>query len=732
MTARRTRLRRKQRTHIGIIALQVLAVVLGVVLLLGAAGAVSAAAVVNTWLQDLPDYDRPGAFDVAEATRIYSADGKLLARLYLENREVVPLSKMSTDLVHAVVSVEDERFYQHNGVDIIGLGRAVVVNLTRGFGQEGASTITQQYIRNTILLDERTQISLARKVREAYLAMQLEKRYSKDQILQMYLNAIYFGEGAYGAQAASRTYFAKPASQLTLAEAATLAGLPQQPSRLDPYENPEGAVARRNEVLGDMVKNGYITTEQYQAASSEKLRLKRAKEPNDGIYHAPYFVAHVKKELQTKFSPAVVFKGGLVVRTSLDTRMQKYAEQAVKQKLDSPGDPECALVSIDPRTGYVKAMVGGRDYNKRKFNLATQGKRQPGSSFKTFVLVTALKQGMPPYYRIDSSSPAYIQTKPKPWVVSNSEGSGHGLMSLESATRASVNTVYARVAWEVGAKEIAKVAKAMGIKTPIPNYPSIALGTRNVSPYEMASAYGTLATGGVHHDPVVITQVDNHLGETIYKAKTRGKRAISAEVAHAATEVLKGVITGGTATRAQIGRPAAGKTGTSQEHRDVWFVGYTPQLVTAVWVGYPTEKTIRVNGARAFGGTVCAPIWASFMKRALAGQPKLNFPSAKDPRYTPSKFHIPVSKPPSFVGMTLASAIDKMNGYKYTVEYVYSTKPKGTVVGQTVKNSSIVLRVSKGPAPVVPKPPKPPGGGSGGTTTTPPGGGGGTTSTPTP
>jgi len=647
MSARRRRLRRTHKGRGLTIALRLAAVAVLVIALIAGAGAVTAAAMVQTWLKDLPDPDAPGAFEVARATKIYSADGKLLARLYLENREVVPMSKISTDLADAVVAIEDERFYSHNGVDPVGLGRAVVVNVTRGFGEEGASTITQQYVRNTILLDERTDISIARKVREAYLAMELEKRYDKREILQMYLNAVYFGEGAYGAQAASRTYFAKPATNLTLAEAALLAGLPQQPSRLSPYDNPDGAVTRRNEVLSRMYEQGYITKAELDEAVATKLELHRAHAPDDGIFQAHYYVAHVKKVLQEKFSPAVVFKGGLTVYTSLDTKMQKAAERAVFDRLPKSGGPEGALVAIDPRNGHVKALVGGRDYRKSKFNLATQGKRQPGSSFKTFVLVCALEQGMPPWYRVDSSSPAYIPTKPKPWVVSNSEGQGRGSMTFEAATRSSVNTVFARVIWGIGAKKVARTAKRMGIETPLGSYPSMALGARNVSVLEMASAYGTLANNGVHHDPVVITKVVGGDGKVLLEEKGRGERVLKPEVAYAATQVLKGVITGGTATRAQIGRPAAGKTGTSQDHRDVWFVGYTPQLVTAVWVGHRKEKTIYVNGSRAFGGTVCAPIWAAFMKKALAGEKILNFKKAKEPKYNASKFRIPHGADPS-------------------------------------------------------------------------------------
>lgn len=732
MSARRTRLRRSRRTHRRNIVVTALGIATGMFILLLTASAAMGAGLVQTWLSDLPDPDAPGAFEVARPTKIYSADGKLLARLYLENREVIQMSRMSTDLVDAVIAVEDERFYQHKGVDPVGLMRAAVVNLTQGFGTEGASTITQQYIRNTILLDERTEISIARKVREAYLALELERRYSKDEILEMYLNAIYFGQGAYGAQAASRAYFAKDASELTLAEAALLAGLPQQPSRLDPYANPKGATARRNEVLRDMHTNGYITAAELKAAKEEPVRLKRARLPEDGIYLAPYFVAHVKKELQAKFSESVVFKGGLVVRTTLDTRMQAAAEEAVKDGLGAHG-PEGALVSIDPRNGQVKALVGGRNYRKNKFNLATQGHRQAGSAFKTFTLVTAINEGMPPDFGVDSSSPARIPTKPTPWVVANSEGAGHGIMSLSSATHRSVNTVFARVAWEIGAKKIVKMAKAMGIDSKLPAYPSITLGTGLVSPYEMASAYGTLATGGIHNEPIVITRVTDSSGRQIFTAKKQSRRAVRPEVAAVATKTLKGVITNGTGTRARIGRPAAGKTGTSQDYRDVWFVGYTPQLVTSVWVGHRTEKTIYVNGARAFGGTVCAPIWAQYMKKALKGYPELDFPKADSPKYNRSKFKIAVSKPPQLTGEEWDSVKQQLSGRKTKIEYIYSSAPKGTVVQQYVKDGTIYIRVSKGPKPAAP-PPTDSGGGDtgGGDTGGGDTGGGDTTTTPSP
>lgn len=684
--SRRSRERRARRTHPSKTFLRIVGVVLGVVLLLGVVGAATAVAAVNSWLQGLPDYTNPKAFELAQPTKIYSADGKLLAKLYLQNREVVPMSQMASDLVHGVIAVEDERYYQHGGVDPIGIVRAVFS--TASGDRQGASTITQQYIRATILLDERTQMTLARKVREAYLAEEIQKTLSKDTILENYLNTVYFGEGAYGVEAASRTFFSRSAKDLALPQAALIAGLLQSPSRLDPYVNPTGAIARRKEVLGRMLYNKYITQADYAQAVDAPLALKRENQPLNGVYAAPYFVSHVKKLLQQQFSQGVVFNGGLTVYTTLDTRLQDFADAAATKRFKKTKDPMVALVSIDPRNGYVKAMVGGRDYAKNKFNFATQGYRQPGSSFKTFVLVTALQQGMPPSYQVDSNAPVTIPSKPK-WTVNNDEGSGHGMMSLDSATWSSVNAVYARVAWALGIKKVAHTAKVMGIKTSLPNYPSIALGSVNCTPYEMASAYGTLATGGVHYDPVVITRVDDSSGNMIFKAQPHGTQAIKPSVAYAATKVLEGVINQGTGSAANINRPAAGKTGTSQSNRDLWFVGYTPQLVTSVWVGYPMERTVEIDGSKGFGGTVAAPIWAAFMSKALSGQSARNFASAPDPNYDASKFDIPVSDATKYA----------MSHRSTVTVYVYSSEPKGSVISKSTDKSTgtTTVTISKGP-----------------------------------
>lgn len=695
-------------------------VLFGVVLLMTLAGVATAAAAVNLWLKGLPDYRSPEAFQVAQPTKIYSADGVLLAKLYLQNREVVPMSQISTSLSNGIVAVEDERYFHHGGIDPLGIVRAAFT--TASGDRQGASTITQQYIRNTILLDERTEITLARKVREAYLAIEIQKILSKETILESYLNTVYFGEGAYGAEAAARTYFAKSAKDLTIPEGALIAGLVQSPSRLDPYSNQSGAIARREVVLDRMLRNRYITQAEHDAAVAAPLVLKRENEPTNGIYAAPYYVAYVKKLLQKQFTGGVVFNGGLTVYTSLDTRMQKQAESAALRKFKRAKYPSVALVAIDPRNGHIKAMVGGKDYTKSKFNLATQGSRQPGSSFKTFVLAAALAQGMPPSFDVDSHSPVTIPAKPKPWVVSNSEGDGKGLMSLESATWGSVNTVFARVAAEIGIKNVTRTAKAMGIKTRLPNLPAISLGAVNCTPLEMASAYGTLATNGTYHEPVAITRVTNREGATIFQAKSRGKQAIKPQIAYATTRVLEGVISRGTGHEANIGRPAAGKTGTSQSNRDAWFVGYTPQLVTSVWVGYPKERTIVVDGSKGYGGTLAAPIWAAFMRKALEGMPSRDFLTASEPHYNADKFEIAVSK----------ETRDAMNRKKTITQYVYSSLPKGSIISKTTDNGVTTIVISKGKKPNG----KSSGGGSSGGGSSgggeDPDGGGSTPSTPTP
>jgi 1A family penicillin-binding protein len=630
-----SRLRRERQHRPRRIVLSLLAAAAAILLVVVVLGAGAAWGYVADALKGLPNVDDPNAFTVAQPTKIYSANGKLLANFYLENREIVPISAVSTDLVHAVVAVEDERFYQHNGIDAVGIARAIFIDLTTMSMKEGASTITQQYVRNTILVAERYKITPQRKIREMYLAYEFEKRHTKSEVLEAYLNTVYFGDGSYGAEAASLSYFGKHANELSVGEAALLSGLPQSPLRLNPYYNMEGAKSRQRWVLGRMVANGYITQAQANAAAAEKIVLSKKIDPNQGIYDCAYFVSYIRKQLLTQYPDSLIFKGGLKVYTTIDTGLQRAAERAVRKTLPYKKDPDAALVSINPHNGNIVAMYGGRDYAKNSYNYATQGKRQPGSAFKTFVLVTALEKGIPPRRPMNASSPALIPSHPV-WRVNNSEGSGKGYITLSAATRSSVNCVFARLIWELGADEVAATAKRMGITSHIPALPSIALGSAPVSPLEMASAFGTLANEGILVRPTGITKILASDGTVMYEHKPSGTRVLTARIAWATTQQLMGVVTGGTGTRAQLyGREVAGKTGTAQNYQDAWFVGYTPQLVTAVWMGY-SEGSIpmrNVHGQRAFGGTFCAPIWHTFMTAALRGEPALHFARAAAPHY---------------------------------------------------------------------------------------------------
>ena len=638
MASRRERLRRRSSTRspAGAIALRVAFVSLLAAVVLLVAGAATAFAVVSSWLQKpkLPEMSAD-AFYMPQATHIYSGDRKpvLLATFSNQNRVVINLDQMSPWLVKGIVAVEDERFYQHQGVDFVGVLRAAILDLMGGHVQQGASTITQQYVRNTVLVKEKNERSLQRKVREMYLASELEAKFGKEKILSGYLNTVYFGEGAYGVEAAAETYFGKHASELTLAQAAMIAGLPQSPIRLSPFHNLKGAIARRNVVLDRMVANHYITVAQELKAESKRVVVNTKRVGTSMVYSAPYFVEYVHKILiRVMGSKTAVDEGGLQVYTTLDTGMQRTAEQSVAKILDRKGDPAAALVAIDPRTGAIRAMVGGD--GSSQFNYAAQAKRQPGSSFKVFVLAEALTKDIPPNRGIDSASPVTIPSKPKPWVVSNSEGKGSGYMSIESATWHSVNCVYARLIQELGPANVRDLANRMGITTKLPKIPSIALGTAEVTPLEMASAYSTLADNGVHNQATSILKITRSDGTPRNVWHPHGTKVLTPEVAYAETKILEGVISQGTGTAADIGRPAAGKTGTTQNYGDAWFVGYTPQLATSVWVGYPdSQKSMSsVHGIRVFGGTFPAQIWSSFMRSALPAQTE-DFKSEPAPSY---------------------------------------------------------------------------------------------------
>lgn len=613
---------KKRRVRIAILLLSLLTIVV-VGLVAGASSIVASA------FTDLPTVNDPKIGQQPQKTKVYDAWGREVVQFYAENRENVRYDQISSWLVKAIVASEDERFYQHKGVDVKGIMRALAVDVASGRVVEGGSTITQQFVKNTLGTSERT---LTRKLREAILAYRLEQRYpgrkGKDTILTMYLNTIYFGAGAYGVETASQVYFHKHAKNLTLYQAAFLAGMPQSPSSFSPYSDKKEALARRAEVLRKMLRNRFITREQYDSAINAKLRIFS---PRGQQYsEAPYFFEYVKSLLIKKFGANMVFQGGLRVRTTLNPRMQLAAERAVSSTLYEKDDPAASLTAVDPKTGYIRAMVGGKNFAQSKFNLATQGRRQPGSAFKVFVLVTALQQGISPYDQYDSSTPITIRLPGKDWRVSNAEPGTGGMMTVADATAHSVNVVFAQMMMDVKPKKVVQTAHSMGIVSPLETLPAIALGGlgKGITTLDMASAYATLAMQGVRFPATAILEVKTANGKVLLKTRPKGKRVLTKAVASEATRMLEGVITGGTGRNANIGRPAAGKTGTSQTYRDAWFCGYTPDMAAAVWVGYAKRQVpmYSVHGMRVFGGTFPAEIWRKFMETVLEDTPANGFP----------------------------------------------------------------------------------------------------------
>ena len=573
---------------------------------------------------------------------MFATDGSLITTLHAEqNREEISLDEMAGVLKSAVVAIEDSRFFAHNGVDLRALARALRRNAEAGAVREGGSTITQQYVKNVLLDSEKT---VSRKVREAVLAVQLERTHTKEAILEGYLNRIYFGNGAYGVQAASSMYFDKPASAISLAEAALLAGLIQSPESYDPFTNAETALARRQVVLGRMQELGAAPEADIAAAEAAPLGV-AAKKPTNDRYPAGYFVERVKRFVldDERFGPTpadrrrLLFEEGLRIRTTVDLRIQQAAEESVKGVLANPGtDPSGAVVVLDPHTGFVKALVGGRDFfgtePEAKFDLATQGLRQTGSSFKPIVLAEALAQGISPD-KVYEAPPTLTFPMPdgqEPWVVGNYEGEGGPPENLVDATVHSVNTVYAQLIHEVGPQKAIDMAHNLGIAGSLQPYPSAVLGSNEVSVLDMASAYSTFAADGMHADPVFVTEITRADGSVLYRRPSTLRRAIPTAVARGVTGILSQVVQRGTGAAAGLGaRPVAGKTGTANEWRDAWFVGYTPELVTAVWVGFPERLRSMVPPAtpiRVTGGSWPAQIWHRVMEPALGDTPITAFP----------------------------------------------------------------------------------------------------------
>ncbi len=638
--------------------------------------------------------------EIGQNSFIFAANGSLLGSIPAErNRTPVALWRVSPWMRKATVAIEDHRFYQHGGVDYEGIARAAWKDLSAGHVVQGGSTITQQLVRNLYISKERT---FKRKLKEACLALKLSRAKSKDWILTQYMNQVYYGNHAYGIEAAAQTYFSKHARQLTLVQSALLAGLPQAPSVYDPLHRPAAALARRDAVLRAMHDYGGISAEQYREAVAQRgLRLKPGK-----LYtriREPYFFSYVRDQLLAEYGANTVRSGGLRVYTTINPRLQAAAVKAIKDTLYLRDDPAAAVVSINPSNGAIRAMTAvtpGRTGNQ--FNLVAQARRQPGSTFKAFVLTAALEQGMNPNSTYYTSAPFHYQPDPytEAWDVSTYGGTYSGSISVTSATLASDNTVYAQLTLDVTPEKVAEMAHRLGVQSTLDVVPAMGLGADAISPLEEASAYATLAGGGIYSKPMAIRKVVLANGKVDTDAgwgKPQRRRAVSDGVAYEVTKILEANVLGGTGVGAYFGRPTAGKTGTTDNHADAWFSGYVPQLETTVWVGYPQGEIPMesVHGISVAGGTFPATIWRLFMEVALENSSALDWQQPRNPAvwrpFTQGQYASSLSPTTTTTTTTTTS----------TARTTTSVPTTPTATGRT---ATIVPR----PPPPPPPPPEPP------------------------
>ncbi|WP_448561290.1 transglycosylase domain-containing protein [Trichothermofontia sp.] len=573
--------------------------------------------------RNLPDVRTLKTFAPAETTYIYDIDGNLLASIHDEaNREVLPLDRFSPHLKRAILAIEDSHFYQHHGINPSSIVRALLVNLDRGHTAEGGSTLTMQLVKNIFLTPERT---LSRKVAEAVLALRLEQTLEKDEILEMYLNQVYWGHNNYGAATAARSYFDKSASELSLAEAALMAGLVQAPEDYSPFVNYKEAKRRQALVLQRLADLEWITPAEAEAARKEPIMLGKITSFQQS--QMPWVTGAVIQELTDRFGHDAVVKGGMRVQTTVDSRLQRIAEEVVRNghaslRRRGVNADQMALVAIDPRTHFVKAMVGGVDYEKSQFNRAIQAQRQPGSAFKPFVFYAGFATGKYTPESIIMDSPVSYRDGSGYYSPRNYDGSFGGAMTIRRALEMSRNVPAIKMGQAVGLNKVIEICRTLGIKSPMEPVISLPLGAVDLTPMEMAGAYATFANYGWHSDPTFIVQVTDSSGNILLDNTPEPKPLLDAWASASITSVLQGVITHGTGTAAQIGRPAAGKTGTTSAERDIWFVGYVPQLATAIWVG---NDDYRPLGQGATGGGMVAPVWRDFMSQALKGVPVEQF-----------------------------------------------------------------------------------------------------------
>lgn len=577
----------------------------------------AAVAVLNMTGKDLPNVELLAKFEPSETTRIYAADGSQIATLFRENRSWVPLDQIPKSMKDAIVASEDSRFYQHHGVDPKGIVRSILADLKGGGARQGASTITMQLAREIFLHPQK---SLHRKIQESIIAMQIERRFTKSEILERYLNQIYFGSGAYGIEAAAQNYFGKHAKQLDLAESAMIAGLPPAPSIYSPFVDRESAHIRQGLVLKRMVECGYITQDEANAAGQENLKYAEHKTELQSLKY-PYFTTYVLKQLAMKYSDDLLYRGGLKIYTTLDPKMQEIAkaamrrgfQKAVNENMDASTG---ALVALDPKTGYIRAMVGGLNYTeKNQFNRAWQAKRQPGSSFKPIVYTAAIDTGYNPYMTIVDAPIGYRLGDGVVWAPQNSDRKFAGALTIRDALKWSRNVPAVKLMEKVGIDAVLDYAARLGIHEPLEPMLSVALGSCTVTPLELASLYAVFPAGGMRYEPTAIKVIFDSSGNVIEDHRwPQPEEVIAESTAFTMVEMLRTVIESGTGYSANIGRPAAGKTGTTDEFRDAWFVGFTPELSCAVWAGNDDNHPMN----HVYGGDLPAPIWADFMRNALA------------------------------------------------------------------------------------------------------------------
>jgi penicillin-binding protein 1A len=600
--------------------LPVLFLTLAAAFLGGAAGFI----IFSAW--DLPQVRTLEEYRPSITSRVYSENNRLLAEFFLENRTPVSLEDIPENLLQALIATEDTRFYDHPGIDYRGMARAFIRNVRARKVLEGGSTLSQQLAKVLFLTPER---SYTRKLKEMALALRIEQQYTKREILSLYLNQIYFGSGAYGVEAAAQIYFGKPARDLNIAECALLAGLPRAPKYYSPFRSPEGARQRRAHVLNRMVETDAITTLQADEAKKTPLPVQTAVKAGGP---APYFVEYVRQRVEERFGSSILYSGGLNIYTTINDELQVFAEDAVvagiagietRRKKPARSPLQASLIAIEPATGRILAMVGGRDFGRSQFNRATQALRQPGSAFKPIIYAAAIERGFGASDYLDDSPLTITVDGKRNWSPGNFTRTYQGAVTLRKALAQSLNVPTIRLLEKIGIDETIRYARKLGIRSPLARYLPLALGSSDVTLAELTSAYAVFANHGIKTGPVSVLTITDSTGRVIYLNDAVPQPVMKPETAYLITYLLKGVIEGGTGWKArELGRPAAGKTGTTNDYRDAWFLGYTPGLVAGVWIGYDDRESI---GQKETGARSALPIWLEFMKKAHGEKPAEDF-----------------------------------------------------------------------------------------------------------